>query len=133
MLEKKIEPKDKYLYTSKPDIQKIYTTQEIAEYLDTSETIVRNIASYYHIQRSVAPTGNSRAAFYTYDAVREIKAHFEAKKNKESQAKIRQKLLEKELMDEELSTLHPLVKDKRFLKLSYFPDVVPDCFEECEE
>ena len=28
---------------------------------------------------------------------------------------------------------HPLVTDPRFLKLSYFPDVVPACFEECEE
>ena len=27
---------------------------------------------------------------------------------------------------------HPLVKDKRFLSLSYFPNVIPDCFKECE-
>ena len=28
---------------------------------------------------------------------------------------------------------HPLVKDKRFLSLSYFPNVIPDCFKECEK
>ena len=28
---------------------------------------------------------------------------------------------------------HPLVKDKRFLKLSFFPDVIPECFKECEK
>jgi hypothetical protein len=28
---------------------------------------------------------------------------------------------------------HPLVTDKRFLQLSFFPDVVPKCFEELDE
>lgn len=27
---------------------------------------------------------------------------------------------------------HPLVKDKRFLSLSYFPNVIPDCFKEVD-
>lgn len=130
MLEKKIEPKDKYLYTSKPEVQKIYTTQEIAEYLETTCSVIRNIVSYYHIPRSVVPTENSRAAFYSYDAVREIKEYFEAKKSKERQAIIRQKLLEKELTDEEAETLHPLVTDKRCLNLNWWPDVVPECFKE---
>lgn len=30
---------------------------------------------------------------------------------------------------EELKKQHPLVKDDRFFKLTYFPDVIPSCFE----
>jgi hypothetical protein len=33
--------------------------------------------------------------------------------------------------DQEASEIeHPLVTDKRFLKLSYFPETTPSCFEE---
>ena len=42
----------------------------------------------------------------------------------------------KKLVEEEKQTsegTHPLVTDKRFLQLSYFPDVTPKCFEEIED
>lgn len=40
--------------------------------------------------------------------------------------------LKKQKHEEETygSEKHPLVKDKRFLSLSYFSNVVPDCFKE---
>jgi hypothetical protein len=34
---------------------------------------------------------------------------------------------------EEMKALHPLVKDERYFKTSYFPDTVPECFKENEE
>ena len=37
---------------------------------------------------------------------------------------------EKETVD--LEGLHPLVTDKRCLKLGYWPDVIPDCFKEVD-
>ena len=30
------------------------------------------------------------------------------------------------------ASAHPLVTDKRWLKLNEWPDVIPDCFKECE-
>ena len=31
---------------------------------------------------------------------------------------------------EEIRAEHPLVKDEKFFKLSYFPEVTPNCFAE---
>lgn len=31
---------------------------------------------------------------------------------------------------EEMKKLHPLVRDEKFFKTSYFPEVMPDCFKE---
>ena len=31
------------------------------------------------------------------------------------------------------ASAHPLVTDKRWLKLNEWPDVIPDCFKECED
>lgn len=51
----------------------------------------------------------------------------------------RNKLLEKEikrLVEEDKTAMyesHPLVTNKKFFKASYFPDVVPNCFEDLNE
>lgn len=123
--------REQYLWTQKPEVQKIYTTNEIALLLNTSAAIVRNIVGYYNIPHSIAPTGNSRAAYYSYDTMRIIKQYYEAIQNRadaHQKALLRKKLNEEENEAEEND--HPLVTDKRFLKLSYFPDVIPECFKE---
>lgn len=113
----------------RPEVQKIYTTQEIADYLETSASIIRNIAHYYNIEKKVCPTKNSRAAYYTYDSVRLIKEHYEAKRNKERQDAIsRMKVVKPELTLDEMKKLHPLVTEERFLNLNYWPDITPKCF-----
>lgn len=122
-----------WTYTSRPDIQKIYTTEEIAEYLDTTCSTVRNIASYYKIERCVSPTKTTRAAFYTWDAVRKIKEHYEAKKDKVRQMLLRQKYAQSDPTQEELEILHPLVKDKEYLKFSVWPDIEPECFKDLDK
>ncbi len=66
----------------KPEKQKIYTTEEIAQILDTSLTDVRNIASYYHIEHDVIQEGEAHRAYYTYDAYRLIKERVEIRRNK---------------------------------------------------
>ena len=86
----------------KPDVQKIYTAFEIAELLDTSVENVRNIAERH-----------------------------EARLNKKKQQAITKRL---EKTPQETAALedHSLVTDKRCLDFNYWPDVVPDCFKECE-
>lgn len=131
MKEKKIEPKDKYLWTQRPEVQKVYTTKEVAELLDTSEAIVRGIVQYHHLDQSIVSTKSTRAAIYSYDTVRQIKEIHEARCkriNVNEQKRRLAELEEKEMT--ELEEQHPLVIDKRFLKLNYFPETVPSCFEE---
>lgn len=123
--------KDKFLWTQKPDVQKVYTTQEIADVLGTTATVIRNITSYYNIEHSIQTTGNARAAFYSYDSMRLIKQYYEAIQKKADMAEKNKLRLafEKKEADSEKEQ-HPLVTDERFLKLSYFPEVVPNCFED---
>ena len=119
-----------YSMTQRPETQKMYTTQEVADLLDISTTLVRNIASYYHIEYQIVQTGHSRAMMFTYDGVREIKARYEARLNKKKQSLVKIKLTPEEI--EKLEN-HSLVTDKCCLSLNYWPDVIPDCFKECEK
>ena len=116
-------------YTQRPDVQKVYTTHEIADLLEISTTLVRNIASYYHIEYQIVQTGHSRAMMFTYDGVREIKARYEARLNKKKQSLVK---IERTPEENEKLEDHSLVTDKRYLSLNYWPDVIPNCFEEEE-
>ena len=121
---------DAYSLTQRPEKQKVYTTQEIADLLEISTTLVRNIAGYYHIEYQIVQTGHSRAMMFTYDGVREIKARYEARLNKKKQSLVK---IERTPEENEKLEDHSLVTDKRWLKLNEWPDTIPDCFKECEE
>ena len=129
--ERPIKPRKEWLYTSRPEVQKVYTTKEVAELLDVSEAIIRGIVQYHNLDQSIVSTKSSRVAIYSYDTVRQIKEIHEARLNKIKMSE--QKRMLKEMQTDEDAQLHPLVTDKRCLKLSYWPDIVPNCFKECEE
>lgn len=131
MEKEKIEAKDKYFYTSKPDVQKVYTTEEVAELLEVSTAIVRSIVVYNNLDQKVLPTDKGRRAYYTYDTFRQIKAIHENKLKKRN-AFIKNQQNKQTETNEADADAHPLVKDKRFLNLSFFPDVIPDCLKELE-
>ena len=122
-------PKDKYPWTQKPETQKYYTTNEIAHLLNTTASTVRSIAYYHNIEYKVCSTTKSRQSMFTYEAYRQIKEIHETGRAKNVQeAKKARELEEGQTLAE--ADLHPLVKDKRFLKLNYFPETVPSCFLE---
>ena len=127
-MREQIIPPDKWNWTSKPDVQKVYTTKEVADLLDISDGMVRGIVTYHNLDQTLVKTSHGRIAVYTYDTVRQIKEIHEARAKQMKMAE-QQKLL-KSMEADEQAELHPLVTDKRFLKLSYFPEVVPNCFEE---
>jgi hypothetical protein len=123
-------------YTQRPDVQKFYTVQETADLLDTSCDEVRRIVLYYKVKHETVRTKQSKAIMLDYDAYRLVKDIHEEKEQRRKEAAERavikrQKAEEENGADD--ASVHPLVKDKRFLKLSFFPDVVPECFKECEE
>ena len=123
-------------YTQRPDVQKFYTVQETADLLDTSCDEVRRIVLYYKVKHETVRTKQSKAIMLDYDAYRLVKDIHEEKEQRRKEAAERavirkQKAEEENGADDE--SAHPLVKDKRFLKLSFFPDVIPECFKECEE
>lgn len=123
-------------YTQRPDVQKFYTVQETADLLDTSCDEVRRIVLYYKVKHETVRTKQSKAIMLDYDAYRLVKNIHEEKEQRRKEAAERA-VIKRQKAEEENSAddaeAHPLVKDKRFLKLSFFPDVVPECFKECEE
>ena len=123
-------------YTQRPDVQKFYSVQETADLLDTSCDEVRRIVLYYKVKHETVRTRQSKAIMLDYDAYRLVKNIHEEKEKRRKEAAERA-VIRKQKAEEENgaddASAHPLVKDKRFLKLSFFPDVIPECFKECEE
>lgn len=120
-------------YNQRPDVQKFYSVQETADLLDTSCDEVRRIVLYYKVKHETVRTRQSKAIMLDYDAYRLVKDIHEEKEQKRKEA-AKNAELKKQKHEEETdgAEKHPLVKDKRFLSLSFFPDVIPDCFKEVE-
>lgn len=118
--------------TQRPENQKIYTTEEAAELLNTSCDDVRRIINYYKIDHQIISTKKSRAIIMTYDALKLVaeycKQRIQRREEMARKAEIRKQLAEEDLTSE--AGLHPLVTDKRCLNLNWWPDIVPDCFKE---
>lgn len=111
----------------KPAEQHIFTVQEIADALDCSCDIVRNLANYYHIEHNIVPNSKSRQSMFDYQGFKQIKDIYEQRKNKTK--KVIKNAAPADASEEE----HPLVKDKRCLKMGFWPETVPSCFEVEEE
>ena len=128
--------KEMYSMTQRPDKQKSYSVLEAADLLNTSDMEIRRIIGYYKIKHEIVRTKQSRAIMIDYDAYRLVKDIHEEKEKRRQEAAERA-VIKRQKAEEENGAddaeAHPLVKDKRFLKLSFFPDVVPDCFKECEK
>lgn len=122
-----------YDIAHRPEEQKLFTTDEIAEMLDCTTSVIRNITSYYHIEsEKVQKTKRARKALYSYEAFKQIKERHEARKNKARQKQI---FATREMTPEEIAALedHTLVTDCRCLDFNYWPEVIPACFQEVEK
>ena len=113
--------------TQKPETQKMYTVDEIAQYLGCSSLHITNITNYYHI---ASDKTIGRKNLFVYDKVRLIKEYYDARLDK----MLRKQIAERQKKQEETTVLedHSLVTDKRCLDFNYWPDVTPVCFQECE-
>lgn len=126
-------PGNKFDVTQRPDVQKLYSTAEIAEMLDCTTSVIRNITSYYHITAEKrTQKKNVRMVLYSYESFKLIKEYREARRDKEKRRMIKESPV---MTEEEIAALedHSLVIDKRCLDFNYWPDTVPACFQECEE
>ena len=84
---------------------------------------VREICKRCGIDYEVRSTSNSRAAYYSWVDTQRIIA--EANKNRRVKKPCKNVVV---VTDEEKEN-HPLVTDLRCLKLNYWPETKPKCFE----
>ena len=121
-------------YTQRPDVQKFYTVQETADLLDTSCDEVRRIVLHYKVKHETVRTRRSRAIMLDYDAYRLVKLHFEEKVKRREEVRKKTELKAQGAEDKtDSAELHPLVTDKRWLKLNEWPDVLPSCLQETDK
>ena len=115
-----------------PKDNRTFTTSEIALASGYSKEGVRGLLNKFRIKCKIRPTQTSREAVWDYTAYKAVmdwkKEKDEIRKSKE----IKQPTKEYVQTLEELKKTHPLVRDVRFFRLSYFPETIPECFKELD-
>lgn len=109
---------------------RFFTTEEIALASGYSKEGVRGILSKFRIKCQIRPTENSREAVWDYTAYKTVMDWKKEKDEIRMRRQTEKPVMEEEKTLEQLKAEHPLVKDDRFFKTSYFPNVIPKCFEE---
>lgn len=115
------------------DEEKKYNADELAEIFDVSVSGIRSRVSHVKDKSAftkevVFDARNAPHPQYVF-TLKEAKLYDIIPKKKERKP-IKPKVPEN---IEEMRAAHPLVKDDRFFKLSYFPEVVPDYFKESDD
>lgn len=115
-------------YERKPEDVKLYCVSEVAGYAGCSCPTVHRIASMLSITAKIYKNKGSRASYFTEEEKDLICANFERHQNNYNE------MNKAEVLTTSFNTEdHPLVKDKRYLNINYWPDTIPACFQECEE
>lgn len=104
---------------------RMFTTTDICRITGASAGIIRSIAEKAGIETYVSKVRQG-IILYDFNSVRQIVKLY---RNQITLKDIRKSRAEPKTI-EELRAEHPLVKDDRFFKLSYFPNVVPKCFDD---
>lgn len=114
---------EKFSYTDKPEEERLFTTIEVAKIAHVEPASVYNICKRECIAYKIKYINCRKTALYDFRTMKRIVEI--CKKNKG------QKVIENKPAEtiEQLRKEHPLVTDDKFFKLSYFPDVVPNCFK----
>lgn len=112
----------------KPDKNRTFTTKEIAQAFGTSIQTVRNFAHYRGLQPVVVKKQDSgKVSVWNYDFYKMFSAFWKSRLLRIHAKEIKEKEQVTNNL-EELKKQHPLVVDFRCFKLSWWPEVIPECF-----
>ena len=112
------EMQKKWGVAQRPEIERKFTTEEVAKALGVTGGTVSAICSKYGIIIEIEQNKAGRKAYYTHENLREIRAHLGGNHMRYTPPPQVEKAED-----------HPLVTDERCLRLNYWPDTVPKCFE----
>lgn len=113
-----------------PTEERMFTVSDIQKMCGASPAIIRGIAERANIESFVSK-GRRCSIVFDFQSARQIMKIYKHLLNVDEIANSNKNRAEPKTI-EQLRAEHPLVKDDRFFKLSYFPDIVPNCFKECE-
>ena len=118
--------REKFNYTQRPENPRLFTAVEMAIALGITTASFYSLMKSLDLDRRLKPDGRGHnVSYFDHNALKRCE---EELKRRESEKIATPK--KTELTAD--AAAHPLVKDSRYLKLSYFPDVVPSCFEEAD-
>ena len=121
--------REKWVYTQRPENERLFLASDMAAALGITAPCFYSLMKKLDLDNIKKPDGRGHNVMYfTHDALARCREELERRENADrAKREIGRAELEADAAE------HPLVTDPRFLKLSYFPDVTPACFEECEE
>ena len=113
---------EKYDYATRPNEERLFSTAEIAAAANVQPAYINALARENGVIYSIMKIDGKRRARYTYEAMRQLLTLASTEHQKRATLQF----------GDGTASEHPLVTDERCLKLSYWPDVVPACFEEVD-
>lgn len=116
------------MYGSKPENERLFCVSEVGQIAGCSNATVHRIAKMLKIQARIYKSKNSRASYFSYEEMKLIEENYNKHGNDYREMKATTPFSVSYEPED-----HPLVKDKRCLNLSWWPETVPVCFQECEE
>ena len=120
--------REKWVYTQRPENERLFLASDMAAALGITAPCFYSLMKSLDLERRIQRDKRGRnVSYFTHDALKRCE---EELKRRETE-KTKREIVRVEL--EAAQAEHPLVTDARFLKLSYFPDVVPVCFAEVTE
>ena len=121
--------REKFNYTQRPENERKFLASDMANALEVTLPTFYSLMKKLDLDSSFEKDARGhKVLVFTHDALARCREELERRENAE---KAKREIGRAEL--EAVQAEHPLVTDPRCLKLSYWPDVVPDCFKECEE
>lgn len=126
--------KNKTVYDigSRPKEERLFTAQEAAEMCGYTRAYICCVYKKLNIKPEKKLVKKAKMLMFTYQQLQQIIQY--SKESFEKKKEINKKIaLTGNLTIEEQKLLHPLVTDERFLKLDFFPNVIPNCFNEIDD
>ena len=121
--------REKWVYTQRPENERKFLVSDMANALEVTLPTFYALMKKLDLDNELVKDARGRMVLvFSHDALARCREELERRENAE---KAKQEIGRAEL--EAAQAEHPLVTDPRCLKLSYWPDVTPACFEECEE
>ena len=110
----------KYNITQRPEKQRKFSTAEMATALGVTFSMFYRLRDKLGLAYTRQKVGRTYVTYFDYSALCQCRAALgRAGQLQEDEQRTK-------------NEKHPLVTDPRCLDFNYWPDVVPDCFKECE-
>ena len=121
--------REKWVYTQRPENERKFLASDMANALEVTLPTFYALMKKLDLDSSFEKDARGhKVLVFTHDALARCREELERREKAEN---AKRETVRAEL--EAAQAEHPLVTDPRCLKLSYWPDVTPACFEECEE